>query len=53
MKSFIIDVAALAGFGALVGGIYLQCGAAFALIAGGTGLLLWALLAGRGMKHAD
>lgn len=45
MKSLIIDVAGLSGFGALVGGIYLKYGAATALMAGGAGLLLWALLA--------
>lgn len=51
MKSLIIDVAGLAGFCALVGGIYLQFGLAAALMSGGTGLLLWALLAAR-RKHA-
>lgn len=50
MKSLIIDVAGLAGFGALVGGIYLKYGAAVALMAGGGGLLLWALLAARRIK---
>ncbi|EHM4931791.1 TPA: hypothetical protein ACTAI2_002117 [Salmonella enterica subsp. enterica serovar Oranienburg] len=50
MKSLIIDVAGLSGFSALVGGIYLKYGAAAALMAGGAGLLLWALLAARGSK---
>lgn len=50
MKSLIIDVAGVAGFGALVGGIYLKFGAAAALMAGGSGLLLWALLAARRIK---
>ncbi|ELQ6142597.1 MULTISPECIES: hypothetical protein [Enterobacteriaceae] len=53
MKSLIIDVAGLAGFGALVGGVYLKFGAAVALMAGGSGLLLWALLAARRTKNAD
>ncbi|EME2276221.1 hypothetical protein VWU65_003629 [Salmonella enterica] len=53
MKSLIIDVAGLAGFGAMVGGIFLKFGAAVALIAGGCVLLLWALLAARRIKHAD
>ncbi|EJA5033873.1 hypothetical protein MX007_002943 [Salmonella enterica] len=53
MKSIIIDVAGLAGFGAIVGGIFLKFGAAVALMAGGCGLLLWALLAARSIKHAD
>lgn len=52
MKSLIIDVAGLAGFGALVGGVYLKFGAAVALMAGGAGLLLWALLVARRIKHA-
>lgn len=47
MKSLIIDVAGLAGFGALVGGVYLQFGLAATLMFGGAGLLLWALLAAR------
>ncbi|CZV65844.1 MULTISPECIES: hypothetical protein [Enterobacteriaceae] len=50
MKSLIIDVAGLAGFGALVGGVYLKFGTAVALMAGGSGLLLWALLAARRIK---
>ncbi|EJY7095977.1 hypothetical protein OGB86_003019 [Salmonella enterica] len=50
MKSLIIDVAGLAGFGALVGGVYLRFGAAIALMAGGSGLLMWALLAARRIK---
>ncbi|WP_457948196.1 hypothetical protein [Enterobacter mori] len=50
MKSLIIDAAGLAGFGALVGGVYLKFGAAVALMAGGSGLLLWALLAARRIK---
>ena len=53
MKSLIIDVAGLAGFGALVGGVYLRFGAAIALMAGGSGLLMWALLAARRINHAD
>lgn len=53
MKSIIIDVAGLAGFGAIVGGICLKFGAAVTLMAGGCGLLLWALLAARRIKHAD
>lgn len=53
MKSIIIDVAGLAGFVAIVGGICLKFGAAVALMAGGCGLLLWALLAARRIKHAD
>lgn len=50
MKSLIIDVSGLAGFGALVGGVYLKFGVAIALMAGGSGLLLWALLAARRIK---
>ncbi|CAD5749938.1 hypothetical protein [Escherichia coli] len=50
MKSLIIDVAGLAGFGALVGGVYLRYGLPVALMTGGIGLLLWALLAARRMK---
>lgn len=53
MKSIIIDVAGLAVFSAIVGGIFLKFGAAVALMAGGCGLLLWALLAARRIKHAD
>ncbi|ELR4954077.1 hypothetical protein ACF5F1_003997 [Salmonella enterica] len=53
MKSISIDVAGLAGFSAIVGGIFLKFGAAVALMAGGCGLLLWALLAARRIKHAD
>ncbi|MEP9244280.1 hypothetical protein ABKT97_03175 [Enterobacter hormaechei] len=53
MKSLIIDVAGLAGFGALVGGVYLKFGTAAALMAGGSGLLLWALLAARRKKYAN
>lgn len=45
MKSLIIDIAGLAGFGALVAGIYLQHGTAIAMMSGGAGLLIWALLA--------
>lgn len=50
MKSLIIDVSGLAGFGALLGGVYLKFGVAVALMAGGSGLLLWALLAARRIK---
>lgn len=51
MKSLIIDMTGLAGFGSLVGGIYLQFGLAVALMSGGSGLLLWALLSAR-RNHA-
>lgn len=50
MKSLIIDGAGLAGFGALVGGVYLKFDMAVALMIGGSGLLLWALLAARRVK---
>jgi hypothetical protein len=40
-----IDIAGLVGFGALMAGIFLQYGTAAALMSGGSGLLIWALLA--------
>lgn len=45
MKSLIIDMTGLAGFGLLMAGIYLRYGTAAALISGGSGLLIWAILA--------
>lgn len=45
MKSLIIDMAGLVGFGALMAGIYLRYDTAVALMSGGSGLLVWALLA--------
>lgn len=45
MKSLIIDMAGLAGFGALMTGVYLQYGTAVALMSGGSGVLTWAILA--------
>ena len=53
MKALMIDVVGLAGAGALVGGLYLKFDAAVALMTAGAGLLLWALLAARSIKHAD
>ncbi|HEY3984628.1 hypothetical protein [Cedecea sp.] len=53
MKSLIIDVAGLAGFGALVAGIYLRYGTAVALMSGGSGLLVWALFAAWRTKHVS
>ena len=45
MKSLIIDLIGLAGFGMLAGGVYLQFGLANALIFSGGLLLVGALLA--------
>ncbi|MEA9393121.1 hypothetical protein SJI19_21715 [Acerihabitans sp. TG2] len=52
MKSLIIDMLGVAGFGALMGGLYLQFGLAIMLQAAGAGLLLFALLAARSKKRA-
>lgn len=52
MKSLIIDIAGLVGFGALIAGIYLRYGTAIALMSGGSGLLIWALMAAWRAKHA-
>jgi hypothetical protein len=51
MKSLIIDVFGLAGFGLLMAGIYLRYGTALALIAGGGGMLAFALTAAWRNKH--
>ena len=53
MKSLIIDVAGLAGFGALVGGVYLKFGAAVALMAGGSRPAVVGITGGQENKNAD
>lgn len=52
MKSLIIDVIGVAGFGSLMVGLYLQFGAAITLQAAGAGLLAFALLAARRNNRA-
>ena len=52
MKSLIIDLFGLAGFGLLVAGLYLQYGTAIALMAGGGSMLAFALAAARRNNRA-
>jgi len=47
MKSLIIDLIGIAGFGLLAAGLYLQFGTATALQVSGAGMLLFALVAAR------
>ncbi|WP_186380204.1 hypothetical protein [Yersinia mollaretii] len=47
MKSLIIDIIGVAGFGLLMAGLYLQFGTATALQCAGSGMLIFALLAAR------
>lgn len=47
MKSLIIDLLGIAGFGLLSAGLYLQFGMATTLQAAGGGMLLFALMAAR------
>lgn len=52
MKSLIIDIFGLAGFGMLSGGVYLQYGLAASLMFSGGLLLVGALLAAMRGKRA-
>lgn len=52
MKSMIIDIIGLSGFGLLTGGVYLQFGLAPALMFSGGLLLTGALLTAKGGKRA-
>jgi len=52
MKTLIIDLVGLSGFGLLVAGIYQQHGAPVALMFGGSGMLLFALMAAWRGKRA-
>lgn len=52
MRQFLLDTLGLAGFGALNYGLYLRFGLADALIAGGSLLLLLALIATRAAKRS-
>lgn len=47
MKSLIIDIIGVAGFGLLTAGVYLQFGAATTLQFAGGGMLLFALTVAR------
>ncbi|MBS6739270.1 hypothetical protein DFO55_1533 [Grimontella sp. AG753] len=51
MKSLIIDIIGLSGFGLLTGGVYLQFGLAPALMFSGGLLLVGALLTAKGGKR--
>lgn len=52
MKSLIIDLIGLTGFGLMTTGIYLHYGTAIALEVSGGSLLLFALLAARSKRRA-
>lgn len=51
MRQFLFDTLGLAGYGALCYGLYLRYGLADALIAGGSLLLLLALVGARAAKR--
>lgn len=53
MKTLIIDIIGLAGFGSLAAGIYLQFGLAPSLMMSGSMLLIYALVAAMRGKNAS
>lgn len=52
MRHFLFDTLGLAGYGALTYGLYLRYGLADALIAGGSLLLVLALIGARAAKRS-
>lgn len=53
MRTILLDILGLAGYGALCYGLFLRFGPADALISGGAMLLLLALLAARSGKRRE